>query len=232
MLATDGTWRDAEAAGGVWHAAVAPALRASVLLLFVVAVFLTARRVSGALDAPLAPLPLALTAGGLVAWAAAVRLRLRDRRTDTLAAAVLLLFAVACSFPGHRAIDWIVWLASLAVFGLLPTRRCSQAIDLGTRAEQVLQRLTRSRTAHGDVIHGLLVAELAPGERVATLHVAFCPPFEQLPRVEATAADNPECDVKVAQTLHQGARLEVRLAHISDAARAVTVEILATEHRP
>ena len=59
--------------------------------------------------------------------------------------------------------------------------------------------------------HGTVVAEFAPGERTTIVHVAFCPPFELLPQVEAEIADGPDASVQVTQVLHHGARLDVRL---------------------
>jgi hypothetical protein len=203
------------------------------VLALAVGAFLFVRRATGALDTPLAPLPLLVTAGGLLAWSAAIRLRLRDRRADWLSALVLTLFAVACSFPGNRWIDWVVWLTALVAYGLIPARRSSPAIGNSRTAGRLLQQLTRSRTADGcETVRGTLLAEFAPGERVVVLHVAFCPPFERLPSVEAEVADGPACDVKVAQVLHQGARLEARLSRASSTAQRVTIEILATDHPP
>jgi hypothetical protein len=233
LLATDGTWREVENAVDDWRAAIAPALVASLALALAVAVFLFVRRVSGAFDTPLAPLPLLLTTGGLVAWSAAVRLRLRDHRVDWLSAVVLALFAVACSFPGSRWIDWGVWLAAIVAYGLIPARRSSPASESITNSDELLQQLTRSRTADGcEAIHGTLVAEFAPGERIVVLHAAFCPPFERLPTVEAEAADGPACEVKVAQVLHQGTRLEARLSHASTAAERVNIDFAATNRPP
>jgi len=233
MFATDGTWRDVDDAGDDWRTVIAPALVTSLALALAVTVFLFVRRLSGALDTPLAPVPLVLTAGGLLAWSAAIRLRLRDRRADWLAAIVLALFAVACSFPGNRVIDWLVWLTALVAFGLIPARRSSPAGESVSDSDELLQQLTRSRTADGsETIHGTLLAEFAPGERIVVLHVAICPPFERLPSVDAEAADGPECDVKVAQVLHQGARIEARLSRVNTAAARVTINFVATDHPP
>jgi hypothetical protein len=233
VLATDGTWREAEQAGDDWRVAIAPALVASLALALAVAFFLFVRRLSGALDAPLALAPLLLTANAILAWSAAIRLRLRDRRADWLAALVLALFAVACSYPGNRPIDWLVWLAAIAAFGLLPARHSSPAIGSEKDAEQLLQLLTRSRAADGsEAIHGTLLAEFAAGERTQVLHVAFCPPFERLPTVEAEVADGPACDVKTAQILHQGARLEARLSRASTTAQRVNIDFAATDRPP
>jgi len=233
MLATDGTWREADDVDDDWRGAVAPALMASLVLALVVSCFLLARRASGALDTPLAPLQLTIAAASLLVWAVATRLRLRDGRVDWLLATVLALFAVAFSFPGDRSIDWLVWLAVFAAYGLIRPRRSSPAIASDKRAEQIVQRLTRSRTADGcETIRGTLIAEFAPSERTAVIHVAFCPPFERLPSIECEAVDGPACDVKLAQVLHQGTRLEARLSHASTAAERVTIEIVATDHPP
>jgi hypothetical protein len=233
VLTTDGTWREVDNAGDEWRGAVVPALAASVVLVLAIAVFLLARRVSGALEVSLAPVPLIITAAALVAWASAIRLRLGDRRVTWLSAVVLALFAIACSFPGHRAIDWLVWLTAFAAYGLIPARRSSPAIGADSNSDQLLQQLTRSRAADGcEAVHGRLIAEFAPGERTAVLHVAFCPPFERPPSVEAEVVDGPGCDVKLAQVLHQGARLEARLSRASSAAQRVTIEILATDRPP
>ncbi|MEX2093091.1 MAG: hypothetical protein WD971_10465 [Pirellulales bacterium] len=234
MLATDGTWHELkDAVRDDWRGAVAASFVASLVLALVVAVFLFGRRMSGSLESQLAPVPLALTAAALLAWSCAVRLRLCDRRIDWLLATVLALFAVAFSFPGDRSIDWLVWLAVFAAYGLIRPRRNSPTIGSDKRAEQVLQQLTRSRTADGcETIRGTLIAEFAPSERTAVIHVAFCPPFEWLPSIECEAIDGPACDVKVAQVLHQGTRLETRLFHASTAAERVTIEILATDHPP
>jgi uncharacterized membrane protein YhaH (DUF805 family) len=230
VLATEGTWHDATpTADDNWRGAVAPALVTSVGLLLAVGAFLFARRLNGALEVPLAPLPLILTAIGLSAWATVFRLRLRDRRADWLVAIVLALFAIGCSFPGHRLLDWLVWLAALAMFGIIPTRRSSPATGTQKSDEQLLQQITRSRSANGcEAIDGTVVAEFAPGERTAVVHVAFCPPFERVPSVEAEVADGPACDVKITQTLHQGARLEARLSRASTAPQRVTIEFAAT----
>jgi hypothetical protein len=94
----------------------------------------------------------------------------------------------------------------------------------------LLQQLTRSRDADGcESIQGRLVAEFAPGERTISLHVAFCPPFEQVPEVEAEAADGPDASVQVAQVLHNGARLEVRLQRPAAVAVNVSLEFVAQE---
>jgi hypothetical protein len=127
----------------------------------------------------------------------------------------------------RRIVDWLVWLPAIAGdwwlrWALFPAKRSSPPIGARSTSvqddpvdEQLLQQITRTPTAEGrEVIHGTLVAELAAGERSATLYVAFCPPFERLPQVEAEATDCPDASVKLIQALHHGAQLEVCLFEV------------------
>lgn len=205
------------------------ALAASIVVALALGIFLAVRRCGGALNVALPPLQLVTTAMLLLAWATTVRAVVRRPLAIWLAAGVLLLFAVACSFPGERAVDWLVWLtvsgvfvASQNVFADAPSRRSSPA----KVTDRVLQQLTRSRTIGGqDVIHGTLLAEFAAGERSVTLYVAFCPPFERLPQIDIESS----VDAKLVQSLHNGAQIEVRLPGATKTATFATVEFYASD---
>jgi len=101
----------------------------------------------------------------------------------------------------------------------------------GNAAEEVvLQQLTRVRTRRGnDIIRGTLVAEFPVGERYATLYVAFCPPFERLPVVQTDSADDFDATVKLAQVLHNGAQIEVRLTEPAEEFLRICVDFVAQE---
>jgi hypothetical protein len=75
----------------------------------------------------------------------------------------------------------------------------------------------------------MLVGEFAPGERQATLYIAFCPPFERRPQVEVNVADDSDATVKLTQVLHNGAQLEVRLPHPTEEPTKVTIELFVTD---
>lgn len=240
---------------------LATAWSASSLLVLAIAVFLAARRAMGAMSEPLAPLPLLATALVMLAWMLVVRAAWRGPTSgpanvgDSTVSRVLpylpwvslLLVAYACSYPGGRVVDWLVWAPTMAAawFGpraIVQLRRITAAPTvagklrrttsrLASLDEQLLQQLTRCRTADGrDVIRGTLVAEFAPGQRSATLYVAFCPPFERLPQVAASAeTDGPAASVKLTQMVHNGAQLDVRLPRATDRSQTVAVELVATE---
>ena len=179
-------------------AAVAPALVASLVLAArSSARSCSSRRLSGALGlAARAAAAHRSPPSGLSAWAAAVRLRsCADRRVAWLAAR-------RARAVRHRAapslaialIDWLVWLAAFAAFGLIPARRSSPAVAstaVASRANCCSNSPARGQPTACETIRGTLVAEFAAGERTAIVHVAFCPPFERLPSGRSRADRRP-----------------------------------------
>lgn len=232
MFATEGKWQTREHALD-WRDAVAPALVASIGLSGLSAVFLLARRLSGALVEPLPFIPLLLTAAVLAAWVYAIRSWFGDRRPGVVAAAVMVLFAIGCSANSGRVADWLVWSAALATTIFVPVRSNRLANGPDKSPEMTLQQLTRTRSAEGvETIRGALVAEFAPHERLSVLYVAFCPPLERVPKVECEVVAGPLCEVKVAQIFHQGARMEARLLRASTDAVEVKIGFVVSERPP
>ncbi|MEX0612232.1 MAG: hypothetical protein WD229_08930 [Pirellulales bacterium] len=241
MRATDGTLRFAVLGNGEHHRLAVQVAGSSIFLALGIASFLLTRRAVGAFSTPL-PLPqLMATAAATVIWAILVRkLSSRSRLYNSLTAIVFLMLAVACSYPGTRLADWFVWGCALVAIVwrptilsgavLRPARRVSPPGEIESNSEQVLQQLTRVRTEEGqDAIRGMLIGEFAPGERQVTLHIAFCPPFERLPQVEVNVTDDSDATVKLAEVLHNGAQLEVRLAQPATESTNVALELFATD---
>jgi hypothetical protein len=219
----------------------------STCLIFAIAAFLLARRVAGAFSSPLPAPQLLATAAIVAVWALSVR-RWSSSTPAFVAIAIIVLFtlALACSYPGGRIVDWLVWPAAMFAVGLCPSivhksaerskqlRVAPLSPKVGDAAESdagmMLQQISRVRTADGcETVLGTLVAEFAPGERQTTLYVAFCPPFERLPQVEANVVDDSDSTVKLAQMLHNGAQLEVRLSEPAEEGTNVTIEFFATD---
>jgi hypothetical protein len=220
-----------------------------VVFAFVAAIglFLLERRIVGELDEPLRALPLMATA--VIVAAIAFLLCERTEHSNlslSLSAGLILVFALACSFPGNRFVDWLIWsAASAAAFAAsviqrlrsaespIPTSiRVADVVDLEADpdAEKVLQNLTRVRTAEGhEAIRGTLVAEFEPGARQTTLHIAFCPPFEQLPEIDANLVDDSNAELKLTQAFHHGAQFEVRLPEAAEVCLCVELEFYATD---
>jgi hypothetical protein len=94
-------------------------------------------------------------------------------------------------------------------------------------AGDVIQHLVRTRLADGsERLAGWLRVVLAPGQRSANLHVAFCPPFPRSPRISVQQREGPAARVKEGQLLPYGARLDVKLAQAAETATSLVLEIL------
>ncbi len=92
----------------------------------------------------------------------------------------------------------------------------------------VVQQQTRSRAADGtEVLCGWLRVPLAAGQRIASVHVAFCPPFPRTPEVAVQQREGPAARIKAVQLLPHGARFDVRLAEPGESAGAVLLEFSA-----
>ncbi len=250
MRATDGTTRSLS----IFHdrdVFVRAFVIASTIAAVTTAAFLLARRAAGAFSDELPAPQLFIVATIALAWTIAVReLSHPSAIIPSIAISVLLALAIACSYPGAHILDWLIWPAVMleAVF-LPPFRRrqlpitaatpdphtlsaesSSDVSDQEEESETILQHLTRIRLDDGrEAIRGELTAEFTTGERQTTIYVAFCPPFERLPQIEANIADDSDATVKIAQFLHNGAQLEVRLPDAAEEPFRVTVELYAAE---
>jgi hypothetical protein len=241
MRATDGIFRSLilRAGGNGWP--VSGIVAGSIFFVAALGLFVFLRRATGALTAPLATPQLVATAIVMCLWALVVREFTAKRAAYFwVSIGTMLLVAIGCSFPVARVVDWLVWLPAIGCVAMLPLatrmelprsgRRPSSAVESDANPEHVLQQLTRFRTADGkDAIRGNLVAEFMVGERQTSVYVGFCPPFELLPQVEANVNDDLEAEVKLAQVLHNGAQLDVRLSEPAEEALAVSIEFFASE---
>lgn len=89
------------------------------------------------------------------------------------------------------------------------------------------QQLTRSSGEHGDCLSGLLRCSFAQGQRRETVYVAFCPPFEKRPEVDASIRDGAEGRVTVSEVLTWGVQLDVRLDQIPEMPTSSVIEMVA-----
>ncbi|HIN94037.1 MAG TPA: hypothetical protein EYN03_00195 [Planctomycetes bacterium] len=79
-------------------------------------------------------------------------------------------------------------------------------------AAELIQQMTRTvQTNGGELILVSTQAKFEIGQRTETVHLAFCPPLEQLPAIECNQIDGPPCRIKTAESQIYGARFEIRL---------------------
>ena len=226
------------------------------MLILLSAFFLATRRSLGAMSTPLSAPLLIATATAILLWAGCVSAfanHSHDQKNDETIQIVnralrwspllsLALVAFACSYPGARLIDWLVWLPAVtaACFGppspavlRRPSPKTGSKpapITSDESTELILQQITRTRLSDGrQAVHATLTADFSPLERNATLYVAFCPPFERLPEVDVDFDDANIATVKLTQVLHNGAQLDVVLARPTAANIAVSIELFASE---
>jgi hypothetical protein len=122
----------------------------------------------------------------------------------------------------------------LAITGIVPASAVATAAapllppaSPATSAE-VIQQSTRSHTAGGvDRLAGWLQMALAAGERNATAHIAFCPPFLETPKISLRQTAGPAGRIRAMQILPHGVRLELKLDHSPRQPQRVAVEFIA-----
>ena len=102
-----------------------------------------------------------------------------------------------------------------------------------TISEQLVQQLTRARTATGgESIHALVRVTCQPGDRLSVVHLAFCPPLDAKPRLTAHVLDDSGAEAKITLAETYGARIEVRLPRVANDGEAILLEVLGEAARP
>jgi hypothetical protein len=96
-------------------------------------------------------------------------------------------------------------------------------------AQQLVYRRTADNIA---AVEGWLRASFAAGQRTAIVHVAFCPPFAGVPRVEAEPLDGTACEIRPTLVLPWGVRWECKLSDPATATTSVVLEFFAAESFP
>lgn len=235
------------------------------VLLLGVALTLGVRRLTDALERPLAASNLLAAGAALAATATLLRYAAQQlfsrRASQSIHAFVtlsLLVIGVSLSLPASPSSGLLtLWLLLIAAESLawatcrtahIPPRRVppdSQRIvgskpldcvappidepsDVHAVEPGLLQQITRARTAAGiETVSGWLGVELSAGQRSATAHVAFCPPFARVPKIEVFTEED-EARIKLAQVLPHGARFEVKLIAPAEEPHVLPLRFSAT----
>jgi hypothetical protein len=152
------------------------------------------------------------------------------------------VIAAALTLPGSKpAAIALLWAPVIASTALVAYRRFAAPSEVPPAAPRLMmheppvapvrrlrQETTRFIDAAGrDVIEGTTVAEFAPGQRQASLHLAFCPPFVRAPEIACGVASGAAAEVKVVQALAYAARFDVKLTSVAATALEVPVSFSA-----
>ncbi len=90
------------------------------------------------------------------------------------------------------------------------------------------QQLVRFQGSNGaDVLRGRIREPVAPGQRTAVVHVAFCPPFAEQPELMVRQQGGPDARIKVGPLWAHGARLEIKLNRPTPRTSVVSLSLSA-----
>jgi hypothetical protein len=92
----------------------------------------------------------------------------------------------------------------------------------------LVQQVTRVVEEGRESIHVLIKANIPASDRLAVVHIAFCPPLAEQPELTAHALDCDEAEIRITQSESFGARLEARLPSASAAPRSLVIELIGS----
>jgi hypothetical protein len=213
-----------------------PLVVALAAALTLVVLYLLARRLSGALVAPLDFVP-ALALGLLIAFGTwsmrQLALGVVPEQPKLLVGicAMTWLLVAGLTLSGTSPLAglalWLPVIATEAYWRVVPPDVVRLAGDQTARREErpspseVVQQFTRTREEGCEQISGIVRMEFAAGEQTAAQHVAFCPPLQSDPEVEIEAVALNDVTVRAAECRSYGLRLEGRRGR--DTAQPLTV---------
>ncbi len=175
----------------------------------------------------------------------------------SVAAGAVVMLGATLSLPGTSSTSLVVlWLLTSTMVGLiardvlvrgragkLPAVESLRRIAASTPKtdnptspldeiddhRNMWQQLSRVRTEDGeDQLQGWVRVDCTVGQRGEVVHLAFCPPFARIPKLEATCHSGPTARIKVAQLLPHAARIELKLDATPREQTSLVVELLAT----
>jgi hypothetical protein len=178
--------------------------------------------------------------------------RFRLSPLDFLTTAAPLLILAALSLPGTSPLGLVIaWLIILGgeVSQRLPLFR-SRLTNLSAQhpspdqlpvgcvpADEItepeippglIQQVTRVVEDGRESIHGLVKVDVEANDRLAIVHIAFCPPLCDRPELSAHALDCDDAEIRITQAESFGARVEARLPATLDTPRSFIIELLGS----
>lgn len=230
-----------------WHSVLCQAAGAAMLAgVAIVAVVLIIRRVAGGANEPLSIATAAIAGAGIVLLGLAGRILLQmqgasKRRAFGILSFVAVAMAALALLPGLRlgdasALVLLIGTGELVRWSLtryaprLPTLRWAGGNRSQAAMGNVVQQVVRRIEADGaESIRGRVRIDVAPQQRTAVAHVAFCPPLKKRPVCAAELVGGPSGSVRVTHVYVYGARFEVRLDQPASQSALGQLEFVARE---
>lgn len=108
----------------------------------------------------------------------------------------------------------------------IPQRGLSSPLGEEGLPATVFQQSSRAHNAEGgELLEFYCRSFFPPAERLQTVHLAFCPPLESIPRLRVDHFAGSPASFKIAEVQAYGARIEVRLAGIRDDRQEVVIHV-------
>jgi hypothetical protein len=213
-----------------------------VATLALAALFLSARRLGGALTTP-PEFVRALAIGATIAIASWLLRYAAEKISDPqsqrlILAITIITWMIVATLTLSRMSPlailalWLPVIAGEAAWRVLPRDRAAEPGSRGAGEQgremppDVVQQLTRVRRNGVEIITALASIEFAPQEQTSALHLAFCPPLDRDPQVRVEAADSAVA-VRATECRSYGVRIEGKRRD-ANAAASVRVRVEAT----
>ncbi|MBB73311.1 MAG: hypothetical protein CMJ75_02225 [Planctomycetaceae bacterium] len=108
----------------------------------------------------------------------------------------------------------------------IPQRELFSPVGREGLPATVFQQSSRAHNAEGgEVLEFYCRSVFPPAARSQTVHLAFCPPLESVPRLRVDHFAGSPASFKIAEVQAYGARIEVRLAGIRDHQQEVVIHV-------
>jgi len=201
------------------------------------AALLAARRTGGAFARPLdVDAAAGYAAVALIVFAAVRAVWPLSRIARTAIVGALVAAAVCLTLPGtNGAAIGLVWLPSLAAAlaeVALTQNRAASPTKSRPRPAGLTAETLRYVDADGrDTLEGTWHIKFAPGQRIAVVPLSFCPPFERVPEIEASAPSRSDVQIKTTAVFAYAARIEVKLSAAASTALVAALRITARDGR-
>jgi hypothetical protein len=102
------------------------------------------------------------------------------------------------------------------------------AVNAMISEEGLSQSLTRKTLADGtEEISGVLCGRFNPKQRSENLHVAFCPPLDEVPTIDFSQLSGAPARIKLGEIQTFGARFELRLSSAHTEESEVVIHFVA-----